>query len=153
MRIGFGLPVSGAWAEPATIAAVARRAEDLGYDSLWTFQRLLVGTDQQLDPVYRSVLDALVSLAFAAAHTTRIRLGVAVVNFPFVPPAYLAKQAASLDVLSGGRLDLGLGSGWSAAEFTATGADQARRGRRADEYLAVLHTLWADEISEFTGEF
>ena len=153
MRIGFGLPVSGAWAEPATIAAVARRAEDLGYDSLWTFQRLLVGADQQLDPVYRSVLDPLVSLAFAAAHTTRIRLSVAVVNFPFVTPAYLAKQAASLDVLSGGRLDLGLGSGWSDAEFTATGADQAGRGRRAEEYLAVLRTLWADEVSEFNGEF
>src|SRR5256714_8498338 len=100
MRIGFGLPVSGAWASPDNVGRFAVRAEELGYHSLWTFQRLLVAADQQLDPVYRSVLDPLVSLAFAAARTVRIRLGVAVVNLPFVSPAYLAKQAATLDVLS-----------------------------------------------------
>jgi probable F420-dependent oxidoreductase len=112
-----------------------------------------VATDQDLGTAYQSVLDPLVSLAFVAARTSRIRLGVAVVNFPFVSPTYLAKQAASLDVLSGGRLDLGLGAGWSPAEFTATGASRARRGARAEEYLAVLRTLWADEVSEFSGEF
>lgn len=153
MQIGFGLPVAGAWADPDNIARFAAQAEQLGYHSLWTFQRLLVATDQNLDPVYQSVLDPLLSLAFAAARTTRIRLGVAVVNFPFVSPTYLAKQAATLDVLAGGRLDLGLGSGWSPAEFTATGASPARRGARADEYLAVLRTLWADEVSQFNGEF
>jgi probable F420-dependent oxidoreductase len=153
MQIGFGLPVSGAWASPDNIARFAARAEELGYASLWTFQRLLVATDQNLEPVYQSVLDPLVSLAFAAAHTSRIRLGVAVVNCPFVSPTYLAKQAASLDVLSGGRLDLGLGAGWSPAEFTATGATTQRRGARVEEYLAVLRTLWADEVSRFDGQF
>ncbi|OLB74868.1 MAG: LLM class F420-dependent oxidoreductase [Actinobacteria bacterium 13_2_20CM_2_71_6] len=153
MRIGFGLPVSGAWAHPDNVGGFAVRAEELGYHSLWTFQRLLVGADQQLDPVYRSVLDPLVSLAFAAAHTSRVRLGVAVVNLPFVSPAYLAKQAATLDVLSRGRLDLGLGVGWSPVEFAATGATPERRGARAEEYLAVLRTLWSDEVSEFRGEF
>jgi probable F420-dependent oxidoreductase len=153
MRIGFGLPVAGAWADAEHLGRFAARAEELGYGSLWTFQRLLVGADQQLDPVYRSVLDPLVALAFAAARTSRIRLGVAVVNFPFVGPVHLAKQAASLDVLSGGRLDLGLGSGWSPAEFAATGGEPARRGARANEYLAVLRTLWADEVSRFDGEF
>lgn len=153
MRIGFGLPVAGAWAQATMLAEFARRAEDLGYDSLWTFQRLLVAADDEPAPVYRSVLDPLISLAFAAASTSRIRLGVAVVNLPFVSPAYLAKQAATLDVLSGGRLELGLGIGWSPVEFTATGADFPRRGARTAEYLAVLHTLWADEISEFHGEF
>jgi probable F420-dependent oxidoreductase len=153
MQIGFGLPVSGAWAGPDNIARFAAQAERLGYHSLWTFSRLLVATEQRLDPVYQSVLDPLVSLAFAAAHTSRIRLGVAVVNLPFVSPTYLAKQAATLDVLSGGRLDLGLGNGWSPAEFTATGASAERRGARAEEYLAVLRTLWADEVSQFNGEF
>jgi probable F420-dependent oxidoreductase len=153
MRIGFGLPVSGAWASPGNVARFASRAEELGYESLWTFQRLVVGVDQDLAPVYRSVLDPVAALAFAAAHTSRIRLGVAVINFPFVSPTYLAKQAASLDVLSGGRLDLGLGAGWSPPEFTATGASTARRGARAEEYLAVLRTLWADEVSAFDGEF
>src|SRR5438034_11050130 len=64
MRIGFGLPVAGAWAHPHTIAQLGRRAEDLGYDSLWTFQRLLVAADDEPAPVYRSVLDPMISLAF-----------------------------------------------------------------------------------------
>jgi probable F420-dependent oxidoreductase len=153
MRIGFGLPVAGAWAHPETIAQFARRADDLGYDSAWAFQRLLVAADDQPAPVYRRVLDPLVSLAFAAAHTSRIRLGVSIINMPFVSPTLLAKQAATLDVLSGGRLDLGLGVGWSVLEFKASGADTARRGARAEEYLAALRTLWADEVSEYHGEF
>ncbi len=153
MRIGLGAPVSGAWASPENLARFATRAEELGYDSLWTFQRLLVGVDDRLDAVYQSVLDPLLSLTFAAAHTSRIRLGVALVNLPFLSPTYLAKQAATLDVLSGGRLDLGLGTGWSATEFAATGAVRARRGARAEEYVRVLHTLWRDDPSSFDGEF
>jgi probable F420-dependent oxidoreductase len=78
---------------------------------------------------------------------------VAVINLPFVSPACLAKQATTVDVLSGGRLDLGLGIGWMPEEFAATGASTARRGARAEEYLAVLRTLWADEVSSFDGEF
>jgi probable F420-dependent oxidoreductase len=153
MKIGLGAPVSGAWATPEVLGQVATRAEELGYDSLWTFQRLLVGTEDQLDAVYQSVLDPLLPLAFAAARTERIRLGVALVNLPFISPVYLAKQAATLDVLSNGRFDLGLGVGWSATEFAATGADKARRGARAEEYVRVLRTLWTDETASFSGEF
>jgi probable F420-dependent oxidoreductase len=153
MEIGLGLPVSGAWATPESVARVARRAEELGYRSLWTFQRLLVGADQQLAPVYRSVLDPLIALSYAAAHTSTARLGVAVVNLPFISPTYLAKQAASLDVLSGGRLDLGLGTGWSDVEFAATGGSPARRGARTEEFVAVLRALWGDEVSAFDGRF
>lgn len=153
MRIGFGLPVSGAWATPVNVTAFAERAEALGYDSLWTFQRLLVAADQQLDPVYRSVLDPIVTLGFAAARTRTIRLGVAVVNLPFVSPTYLAKQAATLDVLSGGRHDLGLGTGWAPVEFAATGGDPARRGPRTEEYLAVLRAHWAGDVAAVDGEF
>jgi probable F420-dependent oxidoreductase len=145
--------VSGAWATSEAVARVAARAEDLGYHSVWTFQRLLVGVGQELDPVYRSVLDPLLTLTYAAAYTSRIRLGVAVVNLPFVSPTHLAKQAGTLDVLSGGRLDLGLGTGWSDVEFVATGATTARRAARTQEFLAVLRTLWADEVSAFDGEF
>jgi probable F420-dependent oxidoreductase len=153
MRIGVGAPISGSWATPENLVRVAVEAEELGYASLWTLQRLLVAVDQDLPPVYRSVLDPVTALAFAAARTSRIRLGTAVINLPFVPPAYLAKQAATLDVLSGGRLDLGLGVGWSPAEFAASGAPTARRGPRTVEYLQVLRTLWTDEISGFEGEF
>jgi probable F420-dependent oxidoreductase len=153
MRIGLGAPISGGWATPENLVRVAAEAEELGYASLWTLQRLLVGADQDLPPVYRSVLDPVAALAYTAARTSRIRLGIGVINLPFVPPAYLAKQAATLDLLSGGRLDLGLGVGWSPAEFTASAASTARRGPRTVEYLQVLRTLWADETSEFDGEF
>jgi alkanesulfonate monooxygenase SsuD/methylene tetrahydromethanopterin reductase-like flavin-dependent oxidoreductase (luciferase family) len=138
MLVGCGLPVSGAWAGPRGIAHFGALAERLGYHSVWTFQRLLAPADNSVDPGYRSVLDPVVSLAFAAAHTTTVRLGVAVVNVPFVPPVLLAKQASTVDVLSGGRLDLGLGTGWSPEEFAASGASTRRRGARAEEYLAVL---------------
>jgi len=99
------------------------------------------------------VLDPMVALGYLAARTSRIRLGVAVVNLPFVSPAVVAKQATTVDVLSGGRLDLGLGIGWMPEEFAATGASTARRGARTEEFLAVLRTLWADEVSSFSGEF
>jgi probable F420-dependent oxidoreductase len=153
MRIGLGAPVAGAWATAENLTALGGRAERLGYESLWTFQRLLVPVGSNMDAVYQSVLDPMVALGFLAAVTSSARLSVAVINIPFVPPAYLAKQAATLDVLSGGRLDLGLGIGWMPEEFTATGAITARRGARTEEYLAVLRTLWTDGVSEFHGEF
>ena len=153
MRIGFGAPVAGAWATPLYLGSFAQRAEALGYASLWSFQRLLVPEGSGMEPVYRSVLDPMVALGYLAARTSRIRLGVAVVNLPFVSPAVLAKQATTVDVLSGGRLDLGLGIGWMPEEFAAAGASTARRGARTEEYLAVLRTLWADEVSSFGGEF
>jgi probable F420-dependent oxidoreductase len=153
MKIGFGAPVSGAWASPENLGYFAGCAEELGYDSLWAFHRLLVPADPEaMAPVYHSVLDPLGALTYAAARSSRIRLGVAVVNLPFVSPAYLAKQAATLDVLSGGRFDLGLGTGWEREEFVASGVPMARRGARAEEYVAALHTLWADEVSSYEGE-
>jgi probable F420-dependent oxidoreductase len=153
MRIGFGAPVAGAWATPGYLRAFAERAEDAGYASLWTFQRLLVPEGSGMEAVYRSVLDPMVALGYVAAATSRIRLGVAVINLPFVSPAVLAKQATTVDVLSGGRLDLGLGIGWMPEEFAAAGVPTARRGTRTEEYLAVLRTLWNDEVSSFSGEF
>ena len=153
MLIGFGAPVAGAWATPLYLGSFAERAEALGYASLWSFQRLLVPEGSGMEPVYRSVLDPMVALGFLAARTSRIRLGVATICLPYVSPAVLAKQATTVDVLSGGRLDLGLGIGWMPEEFVATGASTARRGARAEEFLAVLRTLWADEVSSFSGEF
>jgi probable F420-dependent oxidoreductase len=153
MEIGFGAPVSGAWATPQNLAAFATAAETAGYSSLWSFQRLLVPVGSSMEPVYQSVLDPMAALSFAAAVTSRIRLGVAVVNLPFVSPGYLAKQAASLDVLSGGRHDLGLGIGWMPEEFALTGAEMARRGARAAEYVHVLRTLWSGRAAAYDGEF
>jgi probable F420-dependent oxidoreductase len=152
MDIGFGAPVSGAWATPRNLTEFARRAERLGYRSLWTFQRLLVPTGSSMAPVYRSVLDPMTSLGFAAAVTSSIRLGVAVVNHPFASPLLLAKQAATVDVLSGGRLDLGIGSGWLAQEFTGSGASTTARGARTSEYVAALRALWTGD-GGFAGKY
>ena len=143
MDIGFGAAIAGAWATPRNLAELARRAERLGYRSLWTFQRLLAPAGANLAPVYRSVLDPMVSLGFLASATSSIRLGVAVVNHPFTSPLLLAKQAATVDVLSGGRLDLGIGSGWLPEEFAGTGASMEHRGARADDYVAALRALWS----------
>jgi probable F420-dependent oxidoreductase len=152
MRIGFGAPVSGAWATPGNLGRFAALAETAGYGSLWAFQRLLVPEGSAMEPVYHSVLDPVAALGYAAAVTGRIRLGVAVLNMPYTSPAIVAKQAASLDVLSGGRLDLGLGIGWMPEEFALTGATMTGRGGRTAEYLEVLRRLWAGGVAEFHGE-
>jgi probable F420-dependent oxidoreductase len=153
MKLGFGAPVAGAWATPDNLAAFAARAETAGYQTLWTFQRLLIPEGSAMEPVYHSVLDPLVTLGYLASVTSRIRLGVAVVNAPYVSPVVMAKQAVTADVLSAGRVDLGLGLGWMPEEFTATGADMARRGARTEEYIQVLQHLWAGGGREFAGEF
>ncbi len=153
MRIGFGAPVSGIWATPDNLAGFAASAEAAGYASLWTFQRLIVPEGSAMEPVYHSVLDPMVALGFLAGATQRIRLGVAVLNMPYLAPSYLAKMAATADVLSRGRLDLGLGIGWMPEEFTAAGATMADRGARVAEYLDVLRRAWADGVTAFSGRF
>ena len=92
MKIGFGAPHSGAWATPENLGTFATKAEQAGYDSLWTFQRLLVPVGSSMDPGYQCVLDPVAVLGYLAARTSRIRLGVAVVNLPFVSPTVLAKH-------------------------------------------------------------
>jgi probable F420-dependent oxidoreductase len=150
---GFGLPVSGSWATPDTMRRTAGRAEELGYASLWTFQRVLYPADGELDPSHRAVHDPVVPLAHVAGHTDRIGLGTATVCAPFTAPALLAKTLTSLDVLSGGRLTVGLGSGWLPQEYAAAGVPFQRRGARMDEYLRCLEALWTQDPVEFAGEF
>jgi probable F420-dependent oxidoreductase len=151
--LGFGLPVSGRWATPETMRRVARRAEALGYASLWTFQRVLHPAGGALGPAHRSVLDPVVALAHVAGHTERIRLGTATICAPFIAPALLAKALTSLDVLSGGRLTVGLGMGWLPQEYAAAGVPYERRGERMEEYLRCLEALWTQDPVEFAGEF
>lgn len=156
MQIGFGAPVSGSWATPDNQVEIAQRAEALGYSSLWTFSRILYPDgpeDQRLAPPYRSVHDPLIVAGFLAGVTSRVRLGLAVVNLPYYAPLVLAKALTSIDVLSTGRLDAGLGLGWSPDEFAAVGVDMARRGDRAAEFLACLRAIWTDDPVEFSGEF
>lgn len=153
MKLGFGLPVSGSWATPRNIATIATRADELGYSTLWTFQRLLVADAVPLGPQYASVVDSVAALGFAAAVTDHIRLGTAVLNMPFASPALLGKQLATLDVLSNGRVDAGLGLGWSEDEFVAVGADYAHRGNRAEDFVACLKQVWGADPVEYSGEF
>jgi len=153
MQMGFGLPISGSWATPPSIVEIARRAEQLGYTSLWTFQRLLFPATDPIPMPYRSVHDPLVLTAYAAAVTETARLGVAIVNVPYYSPILLAKMLTSLDVVSAGRLDAGLGLGWNADEFAAVGASMERRGARAEEFIRCLRAIWSDEPVEFHGEF
>ena len=163
MKLGFSLPVAGAWATPANQLRVAREAERLGYHSLWVLQRLLFPVAPQNDyppmpgrpwpDCFESVADPLVSLAFVAGATSRIRLGTSVLVMPYYTPVMLAKQLATLDRVSGGRLDVGLGVGWSRDEYDAVGVPYDQRGRRADEFLACLKAIWTEDPVEFRGEF
>lgn len=163
MRLGFALPIAGEWATPENLVRVARHGEALGYASLWVFQRLLYPAAPREEyygapggpwpPAFQSVLDPVVALSFAAAHTERIRLGTSVLIVPFYSPVVLAKQLASLDVVSRGRLDVGLGLGWSRDEYTAAGAAWGERGARADEFIACLKAAWTADEAEFQGRF
>jgi probable F420-dependent oxidoreductase len=163
MKVGFGLPIAGDWATPQNQIRIARQAEALGYHSLWVFQRLFYplapkneyygAPGQPWPKPFERVADPIVSLAFVAALTTRIRLGTSVLIMPFYQPVVLAKQLATLDVVSGGRLSVGLGLGWSEDEYDAVGVPFERRGARADEFLRCLDAVWGDDPVEFRGEF
>jgi probable F420-dependent oxidoreductase len=152
MKIGFAAPTSGSWATPDILTEVGQRAEELGYESLWSFQRLLYPTGTQIGEPYHSVLEPMVALGFLASATKRIRLGVAIVNFPFTTPIQLAKQAAAIDVLSNGRLVLGLGLGWAEEEFAASGATTEKRPARVAEFVECLDAIFTGQ-AEFKGEF
>jgi probable F420-dependent oxidoreductase len=151
MQLGFALPISGPWATPENIVSVAKDAEAHGFRGLWTFQRWLA--DDSLAGVYQSVLDPLILLGYAAAVTSRARLGLAIINGPFYSPVAIAKQFAALDVLSNGRLDGGVGLGWAQAEYAAAGVPMERRGRRFDEWLDCLDVLLTGEDVSFDGTY
>jgi probable F420-dependent oxidoreductase len=163
MRFGFTLPQFGPDAGPDGIVAVARRAEEIGYDSLWVIERLLypvqpqapypATADGSLPPPYRRSLDPLAVLAFGTAHTTRARIGSTIINLPFYNPVLLARNLASIDVLSGGRLSVGFGLGWSPDEFEAVGVPMNDRGRRAEEALRLIQAIWTENPVEFRGRY
>ncbi len=153
MDLGVGLPVSGPWAIPTNLRQVASRAEDLGYHSVWSFQRLLHPVDEDWGPMYHAVLDPISTLAYVAGFTSRVRLGLAVVNLPFSAPIVLSKALTTVDIVSEGRLDVGLGLGWSRLEFEAAGVSWERRGARAEEFVACLKSIWTEPEVEFQGEF
>ncbi len=163
MRLGFVLPSIGHVASPKAIVEAAKRAEALGYDSLWVTERLLYPVrpqtpypatpDGSLPEGYKYCMDPVETLTFAAAHTSRVGLGTSILDIPFYNPVLLARRLTTLDVLSGGRLRVGFGLGWSKDEFDAVGASPRERGRRADEFLQVLKAIWTTDPVEFHGKY
>jgi len=162
MRLGFALPQIGSVAGPDSILAVAQGAESLGFDSLWVLDRILypvnprapypVG-DGSLPVKYKRVLDPLETLTFASAHTHRIALGTSILNLPWYNPVLLARRLTTLDVLSGGRLRVGFGTGWSPDEYEAANTPWQERGKRADEFIQALKTIWTTDPVEFQGAY
>jgi probable F420-dependent oxidoreductase len=163
MRIGVSLPNLGLSANPAAVVRGAQHAEQLGYDTVWVADRLLypvrprnpypATADGSLPAYYKEVLDPLESLTFAAAHTSRIGLGTSIIAIPFYGPVVLARRLTTIDVLSGGRLRVGFGLGWSDDEFEAVGSMAKGRAVRASEFLQVLTAIWTTNPVEFHGQF
>ena len=137
MRLGVSLAQSGRLADPAAIRSAATGAEQVGYSSLWVVDRL-----GDRHPDLSTMLDPLTVLTYAAACTTRVRLGTSVLVAPWYRPALLARSLTSLDVLSDGRLTVGLGLGATLDEFAAVGVPQRELGRRLDDALDVLEATW-----------
>ena len=164
MKLGVFCPLSSPVADAAYVRAFGETAEALGFDSLWVAEHVVLfdeyGSKYPYSPDGRiparptsGVLEPLTSLAYLAAVTSRIRLGTGILLVPQRNPVYTAKEAANVDWLSGGRLDLGVGVGWLAEEFRAVGVPWPRRGERTRSYIEVMRRLWCDEISEYKDEF
>ncbi len=148
----FGLH-RGSSVDPETLARRARRAEDVGFESLWVGDHVALPVDAPDNPATQPRLEAVVTLAHLAALTRRVRLAVGVIVLPQRQPVLLAKQLTSVDVLSGGRLIVGLGVGYLEPELTALGASLADRGARTDEYLRAMRALWDEPTPAFAGRF
>jgi len=145
----------GPCAQPDAAAHVARAAEAAGFESVWTGEHVVLPDPQappSPSPPRTPFLDPAVALTWIAAHTTRLRLATGIVILPQRNPVVLAKEMASLDVVSNGRLTLGVGVGYLEPEFAAIGADFANRGARMDEYLDAILALWTMEKPVFGGE-
>ncbi|MDX6238296.1 MAG: hypothetical protein QOG10_3111 [Kribbellaceae bacterium] len=137
------LPDDSAEMAPERLVEMAIAAEEIGYETAWLPDHLL--PPEPFGPTYGGVYEPLVTLAFLAARTSRIRLGTSVLVLPLRSPYVVAKQAATLHRLSGERVTLGIGAGWDAAEFQAVGREFGERGRRTDEGLAIMRRLFAGE--------
>ena len=147
---------SGALADAEGVAEVAGAAEDLGYESIWVGEHpVLIDPHAAPSPLpsHSELLDPVAVLAYAAAQTTTVKLGTGIVILPLRNPLILAKQLASVDVLSKGRLLVGVGVGYVPGEYEAIGVPFATRGRRADDYIDAMRSLWDDDDPQFSGEF
>ncbi len=161
----FGLvPVNIGIIDPEQMITVAQTAENTGFESVWTFEHVIVPLDYQSKYPYAAsgkmgvtpetpFVDPLIALTAIAAQTKTIRLATGVNIVAQTNPLLLAKQAASLDFLSGGRFMLGAGIGWLQEEFAAMGVPFERRGIRFDDYMVAMKKVWSGEVVEHDSDF
>lgn len=148
MQVGVCLPHYGLAMETGGVERFVRRVEALGFDSLWVTDHVIV--PKAFSGAYKDrMLDPLATLNYLAGITSRVRLGTSVIILPYRNPITVAKEVATADVLSGGRVIFGAASGWMEGEFKALGVDFASRGAVADEYLSVIRAVWTNPEGAF----
>ncbi|MEM9174764.1 MAG: LLM class F420-dependent oxidoreductase [Myxococcota bacterium] len=163
MKIGL-IPVNVGTSSAEAMIGMAQLAEQLGFESVWTFEHAIVPLDYESKYPYSpsgkmgttpetNFVDPLIALTAVAAQTKTIRLGTGVNILSQANPLYVAKQAASLDFVSGGRFELGVGIGWLKEEFQAAGTPFERRGARFDDYVQAMRKFWSGEVVEHKSEF
>ncbi len=163
MKIGI-IPVNVGVSSVESMIGLARKAEEVGIESLWTFEHAIVPNDYSSKYPYSAdgkmgvtpetnFVDPLIALSAIARETSRVRLGTGVNILPQTNPLLLAKQAASLDFVSGGRFMLGVGIGWLREEFEAMGTPFERRGARFDDYVEAMRKVWSGEVVEHESDF
>jgi probable F420-dependent oxidoreductase len=163
MKLGFALPHIGPIATRTNIHKAAQEAEALDYATLWTNERVLVplqpktpypGTaDGVLNPEYETVFEHMTALTYAAAITSRIRLGISVINIPFYNPVMLGRRVATMDQLSDGRMTLGVGLAWSEDECDVNNVPFRQRGRIGEEAIEALKAVWGPDPVEYHGKY
>ena len=163
MKFDLWIPTASPMTTADLLGAVASESEERGIATLWVGEHVVTfdqyasrypyAADGRMPaPSGSGLLEPMVTLSYLAARTSTVRLGTAMLLLPQRNPVYTAKEVSSLDWLTGGRVDLGIGVGWLKEEFDALGVPWERRGVRTDEYVGVLKTLWCDDTSSFEGE-
>jgi probable F420-dependent oxidoreductase len=164
MKIGLMFTNAGAFTAPDLMAHLATTADRCGIESMWTIEHVVIPQGFKTPYPYSRdgklpggetgpILDPLIPLSFCAAITSKIRFGTAVMILPQRHPIYVAKELATIDVMSGGRAMLGVGSGWLKEEFEALQQDFHTRGARTDEAIGAIRALWREDPSTFEGKY
>ncbi|HTN78458.1 MAG TPA: LLM class F420-dependent oxidoreductase [Acidimicrobiales bacterium] len=164
MKYGIVFANTMQWTKGPGAAEMARAADDAGFESLWTVEHVVYPDDYSSPYPYSPdgkmpavpstpIPDPLIWLAYVAAVTTSIRLATGILILPQRNPVVLAKELATLDEMSGGRVELGIGVGWLREEFDALGVPWEQRGARTDEYVAAMRALWASDGATYKGDF
>ena len=165
MKFGLRYCNTNQYVDPSRAVELAQAAEEAGFESIWTIDHVVV--PEVYEPNYpysedgrmssgvanNPRPDAIIWMTYVAAATTTLKLGTGVLVLPQRPVVLTAKQIATLDHMSGGRVILGVGVGWMPEEFLALGVPFERRGRRTDEYIEAMRELWSSELPSYQGEF